>query len=113
MKSALRWLLLPAMALALASCAGTYDNYYATPGYGYYGDYADYAAPDYFYPPAYGGIVFGDGWRSHWGGHDHWNGHAGYHGFTHAGFNHAHGLSGAWHGGGMRAHGGHAGARHG
>jgi hypothetical protein len=99
MKSGLRWMLLPAIALALTSCAAPYAGGY---GGGYYGGYADYAYPDDFYGPTYGGIVFGDGWH-HDGGH--WADHDGHHfaGAVHAG---------GWHGG-MAGHGGHGGGHRG
>lgn len=68
MKSGLRWLLLPAIALLLASCAAPY-------GGSYYGGYADYAYPtDYYaYPATYGGVAFGgiDHVGHHHFGRDH------------------------------------------
>jgi hypothetical protein len=88
-------MLLPAIALALASCASPYAGY----GGGYYGGYADYAYPDDLYSPAYGGVAFGD---FHHFDHHFDHGHFDHHFGHHAGLGH----------GGMGGHGGHGGGGH-
>jgi hypothetical protein len=89
------WLVLPATALLLASCAA--------PSAGYDGGYADYAYPGYAYPqdyytPVYGGFAFGGDHRHF---HRPFSGHRFQHRFDrHVGASH----------GGMRAdaeHGSH------
>ena len=101
MKSGWRWLWAPVAALALASCAATYDT-----GYGYYGNYADYAYPDDYYGPGYGGVVFGGGW------HDDRSRHGDNHDVHHFGADHGHAGGHAVRAGAMHA-GGHGGGRHG
>lgn len=62
MRRGLRWVVVPAVALGLVSCAATGDS-----GYGYYANYPDYAYPGDFYGPFYGpafsGFFFGRGLR--------------------------------------------------
>jgi hypothetical protein len=110
MKTGLRWLLLPAAALTLASCAASYGSEYYGNGYGYYGNYRPYAYPTDFYRPFYGGVIIGGG---HNDGRRHWN----HHGWGHAGAGHWRGggvHDGSWHGGmhGHGGHGGHSGGHH-
>ena len=88
----MRWLVLPATALLLASCAAPYGSYY--------GGYADYAYPAYSYPadyyaPVYGGFFLG-------GDHRHFHHRFSGHHFKHRFDHHV----GASHGG-IRAEGGH------
>lgn len=54
--SGLRWSLLSATALLLASCAAPYGGYHG--GYASYG-YPAYGYPEYYYPAAEGGFVIG------------------------------------------------------
>lgn len=96
--SGLRWLVLPATALLLASCAAPYGGYYG--GYAAYG-YPAYAYPDDYYAPAYGGFAFGTG-----GPH-----------FRHRFFSHPFGHHSGGHRDGeghaaMSAHAGHGGGHH-
>lgn len=94
MRARLRWLLLAASALLLASCAVPYSG-------GYYGGYANYAYPDDYYLPAYSSLVFDGGF--HHFHHDRID-HIGHHfGHRAAAFH-----GGAFHGG-MSGHGGHGG----
>lgn len=71
MKRVSTFLLLGAVGLGLAACAGPYDYTAPYPSYGYVAPY-----PDEFYSPVYGGFAWGGGWgfgrdRDHDRDHDH------------------------------------------
>jgi hypothetical protein len=114
MRQGLRWLLLPAAALGLASCAEGYD-YYGSNGYGYYGPYADYAYPPDFYGPFSGGLIVGGF------GHRDFDRHAFHHGgaftspahFRSGAIAMAPGVNAGMHPGAARSGMGHGGMGHG